>query len=274
MTSMIVAACLGTWTVPAGRGESDDQSGQGERGHRGRDVAAPSGTGRGHLSEEGEVREANRLLAVAAPLGQHVHGGQHRDDGEQPEPARIEEAHRRLLVATTWATRSRNQSRSVESTRWEAPARRTAVARVFACSAAASAKRRRNLRSEVWTSSRSPVSGSTSVSRPDGRKLPLPGIFDGDDHDLVAEAERPQLALPAAGVEQVGDDDDQAAATSDETGPAEGGGEIGTALAGAGPVLDGVQQGQHRRRVRPGAGRWWRLRGRTRPHRCGCRCGR
>src|SRR5207237_292380 len=99
---------------------------------------------------------------AAAALDPDVEAGQGRHEQEEGQAPGGEEVHRRCLRAATKRTTSKSQSRSVDSTRWAAPVACTWRACWVWRAAAASAKRARTAALEVCTSSRRPVSGSTS----------------------------------------------------------------------------------------------------------------
>src|SRR5688572_16986830 len=105
-------------------------------------MPAPAGTPGSDRPQEGQVGETDGPVPAPA-LEPEVEPGQAGDEQEEPQPGRGEQGHRRRLLPTTNRTMSISQSRSVDSTRWAAPAARTARALPSACSAAAAAKRAR-----------------------------------------------------------------------------------------------------------------------------------
>ena len=109
------------------------------------------------------------------------------------------------------AARSRSQSPSVESTRWSAPARRSAAATSSRSAAAAALKRWRTRRRLVLTTIWRPVSGSTIQTSPTARQLELARVAHLDRQHAVARAQAAQRRLPVARAAEVGDDDDEPA---------------------------------------------------------------
>ena len=141
----------------------------------GGDVAAPTRARGGDLGQEGQVGEADGVGggggAAARRRGRPGPATSTRSRGEAPGS---EEVHRRRLLATTKRTTSKSQSRSVDRTRWAAPRapHRPGVALGLLGGGGLGEAGPQLAALEVCTSSRWPVSGSTSMSRPTaGRSL-------------------------------------------------------------------------------------------------------
>ena len=168
--------------------------------------------------------------ACAAQLQQRRSRRASGGDGEQDQqPRRRPEMHqlhpdhagargaapdgRPARRATTNRTMSDSQSRSVRSCRWAAPAWRS-IERDLGALLGGGLRRSaaRSSASEVCTSSCSPVSGSTKVTRPAARQLELARVQHLDAEQLVPVADSAaQRPFPVLVAEEVRDHHHQAA---------------------------------------------------------------
>ncbi len=217
-------------------GEREHQHAEPEHEGSRRGVALPAGAAGCHRLQQREVGELHRVLRLAQ-LDGHVAGDEHGHDEEDPEAAGRGVGDRedgggcgahgvftaRGLGARVWRCRriptnrirSRSQSRSVRSTRWSAPDLRMAAAMASRCVVAAACVPLAQLAVAGVDLGRGTGLGVGEHEGADIGERQLAGVDDLDGQDVVAHGEPAQPVGPGVLVEEVGDDDDHAAAPGD-----------------------------------------------------------